>query len=167
MKKYILALVVVVVVVSLGVFICSSDDNTGTIAPEENTLLGKWIPEMAYVGALGTDAQEAYPHQENCEKDFLEIGEEETSFAYQDVTCEAKSFIDVYEASGNRIAFNLMGLDVDLEIVVNTEDTLRLKGAGENFEPLIPLLFPEFADTIPEGVLDSVTVELELSKEAN
>lgn len=164
MKKYILALTIVA---SLGFGSCSSDDNTTTPDEETNVLLGKWIPETAYVDALGTAMEEAYPHQADCEKDFLEIGVSETTFAYHDATCETESFTDVYEVNDAIISFNLMGMDVDLEIVDNTENTLRLKGTGEDFEPLIPLLFPELAEMIPPGVLGLVTVELELSKESN
>lgn len=164
MKKYILALTIVA---SLGFASCSSDDNAVAPDPETNILLGKWIPEMAYVDAIGTQLEEVYPHQAACEKDFLEIDEVETTFAYHDATCEIERFTDVYETDGDTISFNLMGSYVELEIVDNTEDTLRLKGTGEDFEALIPLLFPELVDSIPPGVLGLVTVELELSKEVN
>lgn len=165
MRKFILALAVVA---TIGLGSCSSDDDTIITDPEEeNILLGKWIPELAYVDALGENLEEAYPHQASCEKDYLEIEEVETTFAYHNTSCETDSFTDVYEVNDDVITFNLMGSVVSLEIVDNTEETLRLKGTGEDFEALIPLLFPDLVDSIPPGVLGLVTVELELSKEAN
>lgn len=151
-------------VASIGFLSCSSDDD---VVVDENFLQGKWIPNIVYIDALGADFEEVYPHQLVCYKDYLEIRKTRTAFAHHNTACEAEIFTDVYGAGKNRIVFNLLGFYVHLEIVNNTEDTLLLKGTGEDLKPLIPFLFPDLAEVLPPGDLSLVTIELEFSKEAN
>ncbi len=176
MRKYFLAIVVVAM---FSFSSCSSDDNTSDHIEEEivdpeipeeeeeeevNILHGKWIPQVAHVDALGNAIEENYPHKDDCDKDYLEIEAEVSKFGMHAENCDLEVFSQEYVLDGDSISLNLLSFDVNLTIVDNTEDTLILGGNGVAFAPLIPLLFPEYADMIPEALLHLVTVELELTK---
>lgn len=156
MKRFILALVIL-----YGLASCSSDDNT---SKERSELLGKWIPQTAYVNVLGADMEESYPHRINCEKDFLDIEDTKTTFAFHSDNCQENKFTDSYKHSKNKISLNLLGTKVELEVLSNTDNSLRLKGTGEDFKSLIPVLFPDYAQMLPIGILPMVNVELVLTK---
>lgn len=191
MKKYFLAIVIIAMLFSFAA--CSSDDNAVEVENEEvvdpevddpeivdpedpeepeepeevNILHGVWVPNSAQVSVIGLlDMEEEYPHKDGCDNDNLEIQSELSTFTFHDEDCEKNEFSEAYIIDGDLITLNLMGYEVSLTIVENSEETLVLGGNGSDFEELIPLLLPEeYLESIPEGLLHLVNVKLSFDKE--
>lgn len=155
-------------------FACSSDDNSSRVEDviedeyEYHPLFGNWFPTTINASALTLgDFEENYPHQENCEADYLRITETETIFNYHDEDCNLEYYSSPYEFNNDVLNFNFMGYDISLSIVKQTPSELILAGSGADLAPLIPVLLPEYADMIPESLLHLVEIKLSLVREIN
>lgn len=155
---------------------CSSDDGTiektieNPIDKDEEPgvkqmIVGKWIPNHVAVKIAGTSlADMNYPHQENCEADFLEFKEDQAAtFGYHNETCELNLETETWLLIDDQLKFNLFGSDISVKVVTNSTTELVIQGSGEQFAPLIPILMPEAAD-LPANMLALANIQLSLKK---
>lgn len=149
---------------------CSSDDNStktgGVDDYDDHALFGNWFPTTIKASAAGVaDFEEDYPHKENCDADYLRVTETETIFFMHDDDCVKDNFSSPYEYGNDNLNFNILGYDVNLAIVKQTPSELILEGSGLEIAPLIPILLPDYADSIPPALLALVKVRITLVRE--
>ncbi len=131
----------------------------------QQMIVGKWIPNHVDVTMAGASiAAMDYPHQENCETDFLEFkADQEAIYGYHNDTCELNLQKETWVLVDDQLKFNLFGSDINVQVVTNSATELIIQGSGEQFAPLIPILMPEAAD-LPSNMLALATIQLSLKK---
>lgn len=170
---------------------CSSDDNSGIVRDpgkvdvpgtpdgnsnneenpdtdqeeeEANLIIGKWFPSNIKVSAMASDLVDLpYPHKDTCDKDFLVFEKSmDAAFTYHDDVCDVQTQGQKWTQDKDMLKFNLLGSDIEVKIIENTDKVLVVSGNGKQFENLIDLFLPDA--NIPPILLATTTLELSFNK---
>ena len=147
---------------SLSIVSCGADDK-----PEPTTEQGEWQPRTIQITKIIPLYTLDYPHSKGCNKDYLELNEDETAkfYHYEEESCDEVTYENAYTRTGNQVNINVMGYAIDGEIVTETSTTMEIQSGISEYLPYIKVMFPEEYDNYLE-MLDGATVKLILDKKA-
>jgi hypothetical protein len=99
--------IVLLSVLALGFTLtsCGDDDSTSN-NNTSGTLEGKWIMDKEGEIINGHEELSGYPHQDDCEKDYLEITETSFKEVFYDTECSAWTDDRTYTRNGNTVTVN-------------------------------------------------------------
>lgn len=151
---------ILITLIGLSVVSCGSDDKTDQVTEQ-----GKWQPRTIQITKIVPLYTMDYPHSEGCNKDYLEMGEDNTAkfYHYEEGTCEEIIYENAFTRTGNQVNVNIMGYNINGEIVVETSTTLEIQSDISEYIPYIKVMFPEYEDYL--AMLDGATVKLILDKQ--
>lgn len=163
---------------SLGFLItsCGSDDASTTKDPikEENpnlqpdpvTVTAEWEPTTIALQTLIPlpFGDLAYPHTENCTKDFLQLFSDNTAkyFRYEGEDCKVTEYANAFKRTDNKVTLNVMGYQISGDIKNETSTSMEIHSDIAQYEEIIKIMFPEYADYLT--LLNGATVKLTLNK---
>lgn len=143
---------------------CSSDDDSTS---QQSALVNtQWTPEkvvpvIPFIGESDDYAQ-FYPHQTNCDKDYVVFLEQNEMKTYMhNETCMVDEQVQNWQEDGNNITIKYMGYNISGQM------------SGENSNQMvIESDLSEYADLIADlnldiPSIDGVTVKLYLNKQNN
>nr|WP_317633167.1 lipocalin family protein [uncultured Flavobacterium sp.] len=135
MKKLLL-----ISLLSVGLFSCSSDDDNATPA----SLNGKWAMEKSYIifnNEIINDQTEIHVHNCSSSKDYIQFNENTTTGLEREYYESCNSYDDdfTYTVNGNNVMMNFDEYEWDATIYEITNEVLKLQdntasGFGRIFE---------------------------------
>lgn len=146
------------------VWSCSSDADGDT--PQSALVNTQWTPEkvvpvIPFIGESDDYAQ-FYPHQTNCDKDYVVFLEQNEMKTYtHSETCVVDEQVQNWQEDGNNITIEYMGYNISGQM------------SGENSNQMvIESDLSEYADLIADldldiPSIDGITVKLYLNKQNN
>lgn len=138
-------------------------------AEETEGIVGTWIPMHVNVTIpMSEPISMPYPKQKDCNDDTLtfDLGNS-VNFKFHDESCKVTTTGTSWSLNEktNMLSFTLFDEKMEVKVVTNTKDKLVIKAKGNQFAPLIPILVPDLAASLPPALLGLIEVELQFNKQ--
>jgi len=136
--------------VGVSIASCSSDDKSEDGVVE----VGKWEPTTLEVETLLPIPKLDYPHSEGCDRDYLEIRNDDTAtfYHFEEDTCNQVVYDNAFEKNGKEVSVNLMGFEMKGEIVSEDSESMTIRADISELLPYLAVMYPEYS-----GMLAALT----------
>ncbi|SRR5690554_4620342 len=132
--------------VSVSMVSCGSDDQSKDAEVE----IGKWEPTTLEVETMLPIPKLDYPHSEGCDRDYLEIRSDDTAtfYHYEEESCVEVVYENAFEKNGTDVSVNIMGFEVDGEIVSEDSQTMIISADISEVLPYLEAMYPEYSSML-------------------
>lgn len=145
----------------------TNNSNTVSISVTENVItepepgsnskfLGKWTPQDITVNFNGVPVPGgvlAYPHQEKCDKDTVELlASYQGIYTLHSETCQVTKQTQVWKENGNKISIPIMGIEIEADVKEITANAMIIEIDVYQYKALVDILMPELSPLIIKGM---------------
>ncbi|GEM_PF-3028920 len=123
---------------------------------KDSKFLGKWTPQDISVNFNGIPVPGgvfAYPHQENCDKDTVELlASYQGTYTLHSETCQTTKQTQAWKENGNNIVIPIMGIEIEANVKEVNANNMIIEIDVYEYKALVDILMPELSPLIVKGM---------------